>query len=84
MITATGPGGEVRWVYLPAITFGRWSFTGTKSAGTLTAQIISRDEYRSEQRPLVIVVPAGRAEWRWSISDLQINGEKLTASVSRL
>lgn len=71
-------------MYLPAITFGRWSFTGTKSAGTLTAQIITRDEFRAVQQPLVIVVPAGRAEWRWTVMDLQINGEMLTASVSRL
>jgi len=50
----------------------------------LTAQIVSVDEFRMQQRPLVVVVPAGRAEWRWSVTDLQISGTTLTASVVRL
>ena len=83
-ITATGHYGEVRWVYHRAITFGPWSYVGFGKTGTLTAQIVSVDEYRSQQVPLVAVVPAGRAEWRWNITDLQINGNTLTASVARL
>ncbi len=83
-ITAKGHEGQVRWVYLPAITFGPWSFAGEGRTGTLTAQIVSLDEFRMNQRPLVVVVPAGRAEWRWSVSDLQVSGDKLTVSVSRL
>ena len=84
-ITAKGLAGEVRWVYLPAVTFGPWSFVPSDGkTGTLTAQIVSVDEFRMQQRPLVVVVPAGRAEWRWSVTDLQISGTTLTASVVRL
>ena len=83
-ISARGHQGQIRWVYLPAVTFGPWSYYGEKGRGTLTAQIVSCDEYRVQQRPLVAVVPAGRAEWRWAVSDLQISGTTLTAQLVRL
>lgn len=82
-IRITGHEGQVRWSYLPAVIFGPWSFDGNGKGGTLTAQIVSRDEFRLQQRPLVVVVPAGRAQWRWSVTDLQISGTTLTATVVR-
>ena len=82
-LSIRGHRGEVRWSYLPAVTFGPWSFDGDSRSGTLTAQVVSCDEFRVSQTPLVVVVPAGRAEWRWSVDDLQISGEALTARVSR-
>lgn len=79
----TGHRGEIVWVYLTAVTFGPWTYQGQGGTGTLTAQIVSRDEYRLKQQPLEVVVPAGRAEWRWRVSDLQISGTTLTANVVR-
>ena len=79
----TGYEGQIRWSYLPAITFGPWSVTGHGSSGTLTAQIVSVDEFRAAQKPLVAVVPQGRAEWRWHVSHLQISGSTLTAQLER-
>jgi len=79
----TGVEGQVRWVYSPAIIFGPWSITAHGSAGTLTAQIVSVNEFRVRQHPLVVVVPAGRAEWRWTVRDLQISGSTLTATLER-
>jgi len=83
-VTATGKAGTIKWSYLPAVVFGPWSFHGEGGGGTLTAQIVSFDEYRVSQRPLTAVVPAGRVEWRWSVTDLQISGTTLTATVVRL
>jgi hypothetical protein len=83
-LTASGHEGRIKWSYLPAITFGPWRYEGEGSSGTLTAEIVSCDEYRVTQTPLVAVVPMGRAEWRWSVRDLQIHGSSLTASVERL
>ena len=83
-VTAKGHHGELRWVYHRAATFGPWSYVGHGRTGTLTAQIVSVDEYRMSQSPLIAVVPAGHAEWRWNVTDLQINGDTLTASVARL
>lgn len=82
-MTITGHQGEIRWGYLPAITFGPWSYSGEGKTGTLTAQIVSCDEFRVQQRPLAAVVPAGRATWRWAVSSLQISGATLTASLVR-
>jgi hypothetical protein len=82
-MTINGPFGEIRWVYLQAVTFGPWSYSGQGKTGTLTAQIVSCNEFRVKQSPLVAVVPAGRAEWRWAVSDLQISGTTLTATLVR-
>lgn len=78
-----GTEGEIRWVYLPAVVFGPWKYEGQGTTGTLTAQVVSRDEFRIGQRPLVAIVPMGRATWRWSVINLQISGTTLTAHVVR-
>lgn len=83
-LTANGHEGTIKWSYLPAVTFGPWRYESHGASGTLTAEIVSCDEYRVTQTPLVAVVPMGRAEWRWSVRDLQIHGSSLTASVERL
>ncbi len=82
-LSITGHQGQIRWEYLPAVTFGPWSMTGHGTVGTLKAQIVSVNEFRVKQTPLVAVVPAGRAEWRWSVRNLQISGSSLTATVER-
>jgi hypothetical protein len=80
----SGHRGEIRWSYLPAVVFGAWKFEGDGKGGTLEAQIVSCDEFRAQQRPLVVVVPTQRTEWRWAVIDLQISGTTLVASVARL
>jgi hypothetical protein len=86
-LSLRGAHGEVRWEYLPAVTFGPWSYEAdgdVPGSGTLHAQVVRCDEFRVQQQPLVVVVPAGRAsQWRWSVLDLQISGDTLTARVSR-
>jgi hypothetical protein len=79
-----GHEGQIKWAYLTAVTFGPFRFEGDDRGGTLTAQIVSCDNFRVNQHPLVAEVPAGRATWRWSVSDLQISGGTLTARVARL
>ena len=83
-LTLEGYEGQIKWSYLTAVTFGPFRFEGDDRGGTLTAQIVSCDEYRMHQHPLTAVVPAGRATWQWSVSDLQISGTTLTARVVRL
>lgn len=83
-LTATGTSGHIRWSYLPAATFGAWTFAGSGPRGTLTtSQVLDVNEFRLEQSPLVIVVPMGRAEWRWSVESLLRSGDTWTIHVSR-
>lgn len=83
-ISATGTTGQVRWSYLPALTFGAWQFSGSGKTGTLTsAQVLDCDEFRLTQEPLVVVVPMGRAEWRWSVESLTRSGGTVTMAVAR-
>lgn len=84
LTSITGTHGEVRWGYLPALVFGPWSYEGSATDGTISAQMVSRDAFRIAQDPLVVVVPAGRATWRWSVRDLQISGDRVSLHVSRL
>ena len=78
-----GVEGSIRWGYLPAVVFGPWTYEGHGATGTLTAQVVSSDEFRLERRPLVAVVSMGRATWRWSVDTLQISGGTVIANVSR-
>lgn len=79
----SGFEGRLRWGYRTAATLGPWQYeAATGNTGTLTAQVVDRDEFCLQQAPLVAIVPMGRAEWRWSVSGLQIEGATLTASVS--
>lgn len=72
--TITGATGTVRWGYRTVAQLASWSFTRTDQGGTMTAQITDADEFGLTQRPLVVVVPAGRSQWRWPVSDLQRDG----------
>lgn len=86
-LSLRGSHGEVRWSYLPAITFGPWRFESdgdSSGSGTVHAQVVRCDEFRMHQSPLIAVVPMGRAEWRWSVRDLQVSGDTLTINVARL
>jgi len=68
--------GEVRWSYLPAVVFGKYSVEGS----TLTGALVSVDDYRVTQCPLVAVVNIGlRKQIRWPIKSLQISGDTVTA-----
>jgi hypothetical protein len=50
----------------------------------LSAHIVSSDQFRLAKSPLIAVVTIGRAEWRWSVSEMQITGDRVTATLSRL
>lgn len=78
-----GIEGQIKWGYLPAVVFGPWTYEGHGSTGTLTAQVVSSNEFRLVQKPLVAVVPMGHATWCWSVIGLQISGSTLIASLER-
>jgi hypothetical protein len=72
--TITGSTATVRWGYRTVATLTQWTFTKVGQGGTFTAQIHDGDEFGLEQSPLVVVVPAGQAQWRWPVTDLRRDG----------
>ena len=82
-IKIAGHQGQVRWVYLPAVTFGPWSFKGEGRTGTITAQVVSVNEKRIKESPLIAVVPMARSEWTWNVRNLLISGSTITIEVER-
>lgn len=79
-MTFKGQAAEVRWGYHPAAQLGAWSLERKDGHGTFRARIVSHDEFRMHQQPLVVVVP-GQSQWRWPLTDVQMSGSTLTARV---
>ena len=77
--SVTGAAAELRWGYACAASLGAWSVAGEPGAWTFTATVLSKDDFRVSQRPLLVVTPNG---WRWPVTTLQIAGGTLTASLS--
>jgi hypothetical protein len=73
----TGVEGAVRWGYRTAARLGAWTY----ERGTLTAELLTRDDFALQQDPLTVSAVMGKATWRWLVTGVQINGSTLTASV---
>ena len=78
MVTLRGATGDVRWVYLPSVTFGPWRIESGEDI-TLDAIVASVDEYRVTQHPLIAVVQMGRSQLRYPVLDLQITDGRVKA-----
>ena len=63
----SGFTGEVRWSYMVAATFGPWTLIDRELSG----DIVSTDDYRMTQAPLVVVLRIGRQELAYPIVHLQ-------------
>lgn len=81
-VTITGPAGLVQWGYYTAAQLGPWSLTAELGGGTLTATVVSVDDFRLSQLPLTFVVPRPTGpEWTWPLIRCSIAGQTFTAEV---
>ena len=81
-MTITGEAGHIRWGYFLAASVREWTIVRESGAMRLTATIVSRDAVRITQRPLDFIVTHRRGVWTWPITELQIDGDTITASLS--
>lgn len=81
--TVGGRQAELRWSYHVAASLGPWTLTMDRSGGgALTAQVVSADTFRVEQRPLTFrTVRQNAAPWEWPVTSLHIAGATLTAAL---
>lgn len=81
-MTIQGVTGEIRWSYLTAVAFGPYRLV-TQADGTarLQGRVVSVDSFRSTQANLSAVLWIGKQSRRYPVLDLQINGDRLTATV---
>lgn len=77
----SGPAATLRWGYRLIATLHEFEFTASGQGGTFTAQITACDEFGLEQRPLVVVVPAGASEWKLPVRSLQRDGSNVTMTI---
>lgn len=74
-ITVRGQAAVLKWGYHDAATLGSW----TLYLGTLTAAVVSADQFRITQQPIVFVASHAAGAWRWPIEALSIADGTLTA-----
>lgn len=78
-MTIRGATGEIKWAYMAAAVFGPWRIETDENESTLTGTLVSVDDYRVAQAPLVAVVTVGRQRLTWPVHSLQISGATVTA-----
>ena len=78
----SGEAGQIRWGYFLAATVKEWTIVREPGAMSLTATIVSKDAVRISQRPLDFNVTHRRGVWTWPITELQVDGDTVTASLS--
>ena len=77
--TVRGAAAELRWGYHQAAVLASWEMG---PGGTVTAKVISKDDFKVAQAPLTFVVPHPNGQWVYTVNSLQITGTTLTASIS--
>lgn len=78
----SGVFASLRWGYHPAATLNAWTVTRVDDqAWSLTATVVSSDAFRVSQRPLALEAPHEKGLWKWPITELQITGASLTATL---
>jgi hypothetical protein len=73
----SGFTGEVRWSYMVAATFGPWTLIDHELSG----EVVSVDDYRTSQDPLVVVLRMGRHELSYPVVNLQFTGERISVTL---
>jgi len=77
-ITIRGAAAKLVWGYHQAAVLGSWEM----GPGTVTAKVISKDDFMVTQAPLTFVVPHAHGKWVYTVNSLQITGQTLMASIS--
>ena len=81
MLELKGAEGEIRWVYTTAAVVGPFRLEADRAGGTLTADIVSVDDYKITREPLTFVVRKAGKPWIWPVSNIRIVGTSLTATL---
>jgi hypothetical protein len=82
MVTVRGVTASLRWGYLQAAALEAYTVT-KDDHGTwrLTATVVDVDAFRVAQRPVAFIAPHAKGAWRWPVTELQIAGASLTATL---
>jgi hypothetical protein len=75
---AEGIGGELRYSYQWAAQLGVWTLEQSPGGWVIQAQIVRRNSYWLEQRPLSLVLYIGNLRWTWR--DVELTGDTIHVS----
>jgi hypothetical protein len=76
-LVITGREGAIRWGYRTIGAVRDWRLATIDGSLTLTATVVTLDEFAASQRPLTFSARQGM--WRWPIDTLQHSHGALTA-----
>jgi len=77
--TVRGAAAKLVWGYHEAAVLASWEMG---PGGTVTAMVVSQNDFNVTQAPLKFVVPHANGQWVYTVNSLQITGQTLTASIS--
>lgn len=76
----TGVVATIKWGYYDAASINGYTVTVVRPAEAptqrwqLRATVIQADAFKLTQRPLVLIAPHERGEWRWVIRTVRFDG----------
>jgi hypothetical protein len=77
-----GVVGLVKWAYYNAAAINGYKVSrGTDNVWKLRATVVSADSFKLAQRPLRFVAPHDKGEWEWPITEFNLSGGQLTATL---
>lgn len=64
------------WGYFPAAAINGYTVTRRGDRWSLVAQIVHRNAYNLDQRPLHFIAPYRGGEWRWELREFRIADDR--------
>lgn len=77
----TGVVGQIKWGYYNAAAINGYTVTRQGTEWRLRATVVVSDAFKLAQRPLRFVAPTKYGEWRWPITNFDLNNGQLTAQL---
>lgn len=82
-LTIKGRDALIRWGYHTAAALAAYEMTGTGATATVTAQVVTADDFKLSQQGLTFRIPRQNGpHWDYAVQSLQIAGGTVTATVS--
>jgi hypothetical protein len=80
-MTYRGVEASIMWGYHVAATVRDWTVTKGETGWSLSAAVVSLDDFTVSQRPLKFVATHQGGAWSWPVLTLQNMGASLTGTL---
>lgn len=75
--TIRGVVGRITWGYFDAATINGYTVTrSVDNRWSVSATVVTKNDYNLRQRPLHFVAPHAKGEWRWPIDAIDMGTDE--------